>query len=94
MRKNIQRYLRYKSKGLILTEFSLDDYNYIVNGSGKYDFSPKIETVTEKNLLARQMLLNFYKNDLKYSLRFYKDFGDHTIAEIDRVNRRKILNVN
>ena len=58
-----------------------------------YESPPEIEPICEEKLMARQLMLKYFQNDFKLNLRYYKDFGDYTIAEMDQVYRRKRQNV-
>ena len=65
---NVKQYIIIQ--GIILTEFSRDDFLFYKNGSAIYETPPQIDKVTEESILGRQMLLKFFQNDFKHNLKF------------------------
>lgn len=81
-------------KGILLGDCNIKDFDKFKHGIEKYSEHPEIEKISGENLLARQMFIDYFRNDFPINLDYVKEYGDYKISELDKTYKRRVFNAN
>jgi len=88
----MHRFTMRTPKGIILGDLSKTDffYNY-QKDKFNYNSGFRLQSINNENLIARQEILNYFKNDFPESLLFFKEPNDYICSMADFKNYSKIF---
>ena len=81
-------------KGILLGDCNINDFDKFKLSMEKYTNPPKMEKISGENLLARQMFIDYFRNDFPINLDYFKEHADYKMSELDKVYKRKMFNAN
>lgn len=82
-------------KGIIMGDLSKTDFLYSYkNDLQNYFLGLKLYNINNENLIARQEMMDYFKNDFPKSLLYFKQNNDYICALADFKNKAKIFDPN